>query len=292
MSKTLLKVGASLLAIGLIVVAVCALLGGTALLRDTFTGRGFRGLFRFHVGSAGFIDDDYEIYRSDIEKTFSADTVHGFSLKAEAIDVEIIETDRTDILVKTDDVDRAQAYMEDGMLCIAGEGPDWGFDSAGEFYIEIPRGFSVRDMEIEIGAGSFDADNLSSKNLELEVGAGELLVDILKAETVSLEVGAGKCDIKNGDIEDIEVNVGMGSFTYSGRISDDMEAECGMGNMDMKLLGKETEHNYDLECAMGNMKVGNYGGAGIVVEKQINNGVSSDYRMECGMGNVMVSFAE
>ncbi|MBR2401832.1 MAG: hypothetical protein IKB01_03530 [Lachnospiraceae bacterium] len=63
-----------------------------------------------------------------------------------------------------------------------------------------------------------------------------------------------------------------------------------MGDMTYDLEGSIKDHNYDVECAMGNVTVGNKSYSGIASDKKIDNNSNSDFNLECSMGNISVSF--
>ena len=58
----------------------------------------------------------------------------------------------------------------------------------------------------------------------------------------------------------------------------------------MSLEGSEDDHNYDLECAVGNLRVGGINFAGVSSERNIDNGAESNFNLECSMGSLDVTF--
>ena len=65
-----------------------------------------------------------------------------------------------------------------------------------------------------------------------------------------------------------------------------------MGNVELALEGKQSDHNYHIECAAGNIDIKGYSMAGFLGEKEIDNGADSDYDISCNMGNITVEFEE
>ena len=65
-----------------------------------------------------------------------------------------------------------------------------------------------------------------------------------------------------------------------------------MGNMELTLSGKETDHNYEIECAAGNVDIGSFSVSAMAAEKVINNNAVSNFDIECSMGNITIDFED
>ncbi|MCM1047277.1 MAG: DUF4097 domain-containing protein [Clostridiales bacterium] len=185
-------------------------------------------------------------------------------------------------------------------------------ENDGTVYLSLPKGLNLNSVEMEIyagqienlnleantielesGAGIYDIDSLRAKSISMDVGAGEMNIGSMSAETVSISVGAGTVDVKNADVaKDLDLEVGMGSISVQGKIMGDMDAECAMGEIDITLQGSESEHNYTLECGMGNVIIGGNEYGGIAKERKINNGSSSYFDIECAMGSITIKFED
>ena len=78
---------------------------------------------------------------------------------------------------------------------------------------------------------------------------------------------------------------------FTGSVPGDLAAECALGNMELAITGStEKDHNYDLDCAAGNLTAAGQSYAGLVAEKTINNGADSNYNLSCAMGNLTLTF--
>jgi len=58
------------------------------------------------------------------------------------------------------------------------------------------------------------------------------------------------------------------------------------------LNSREQDHNYEMECAAGNLQAGSHSISGLAGDKSVNNGSDSTYTLECAMGNMKVTFGE
>ncbi len=47
----------------------------------------------------------------------------------------------------------------------------------------------------------------------------------------------------------------MGECQYSGKIVKNLSVDCGQGNVEIAVDGAEADHNYDLDCRMGNVTI-------------------------------------
>ena len=62
--------------------------------------------------------------------------------------------------------------------------------------------------------------------------------------------------------------------------------------MQLTLLGKEKDYDFDLECGLGSIKIGvdEFEGAG--VDRRIDNDAKREVSVECGIGSVEILFEE
>ena len=235
---------------------------------------------------------------SDIQEQINAGEVRKIKMEVGAGVFVLREKEDKDdkIDIAISGIGDCNYYMQGDTLHIIGfEGLKWA-DSASfnENRIEvwIPDGSSLNEVEIEIGAGTMNICDLRINKLKTEVGAGTLFLDNMEIDQLSVEVGAGKMEAFDTIATDAELSVAMGECTYNGDITGDLEAECAMGNMLFMLAGSETDHNYEIECDAGNIKVGSFSVTAFACEKTIHNHAASKYEINCGMGDVTVEFED
>lgn len=126
----------------------------------------------------------------------------------------------------------------------------------------------------------------------LNIGAGELTLNEVDCDDFSAEIGAGAAFINSGKTLNANFNIGMGKLVYNGYIDSDLSAEVGMGNLELQIADTQNAHNYDLECAMGTILLGQRNYGGMAFETTIDNDADSNYTLECGMGSIDISFEE
>lgn len=171
--------------------------------------------------------------------------------------LEVSYGDVEQIQIEQENVKRYQCYVEDGTLHIEGNlqsNISIG-NQDGKIVIVIPK-----DM-------MFD-------EVDFEVGAGQAEVSDLKANKVDIEVGAGQMSIANLDVKELN-------------------AETGTGRLFAKLVGKQTDYSYNLECGIGQLKIGDSTYSGLGAEQNISNpGAERFMDVECGIGEIEIEFQE
>ncbi len=215
--------------------------------------------------------------------------------------------------------DRIHYRIDGGTLEIEDKG-QYGFRSfiRGELSrnrvvnLYLPEDIVLDTVDIGFGAGQIDSIPLAARQIDVEAGAGVCRFREIEADTLNLSIGAGKMNIdrinvREADVEVgagefvademnisgyIDLNVGMGNVNLYGTIEGDMDAECGMGSLAILLTGSQEDHNYVVECSMGDTTIGDSSYSGLANEKTIANNSSSDFDIECSMGSVVIVFEE
>lgn len=118
--------------------------------------------------------------------------------------------------------------------------------------IEVPEGTVFKKVDLEAGVGSLEADMLYCKDLKIECG--------------------------------------VGSVTIHGRVDGECEIDGGVGEVVLNLENSEDDFNYDIQCGIGEVILGETSYSGISKEKRIDNQAEWDMDIDCGVGNIMVLF--
>lgn len=156
----------------------------------------------------------------------------------------------------------------------------------------VPEGCVFSKVDMDIDAGSLQLGALTTDKAEFEIGAGEILGKGASIGKLEISLGAGSAEFKEMQVNDLSVDVGMGSMEFDGSIQNKGEVECGMGSVSMKLAGKETDFNYDIESAMGSVIIGTQEYSGLASGKKINNAANKKIDIDCAMGSIEISFQE
>lgn len=158
--------------------------------------------------------------------------------------------------------------------------------------IRVPKNSYFEEITIDAGAGIVEISALKAGELELQGGAGQFLLSGMELGEMYAKIGAGQMEASQMQVRNAEFSVGVGECLFDGAITGNLDAECGMGNMELTLSGKETDHNYEIECAAGNVDIGGFSVPAMAAEKVIDNNAASDFDIECSMGNITIHFTD
>lgn len=148
-------------------------------------------------------------------------------------------------------------------------------------------------MDIDMGAGEIEMYNMTvSGKMDVDMGAGEIYGEKLNASELDVDVGAGEAAFCESIVENAKFSVSMGSAEYEGRITKDLEADCSMGSILLNLDGSMEEHNYTVDCSMGEIELDDRSYSGVINEMNIDNGADSKFTIDCAMGSIEVYFKE
>lgn len=132
---------------------------------------------------------------------------------------------------------------------------------------ELP--LSCQDMDVTIGAGKWKAKQLTvTQNLHIEAGAGSVNLTHAKSGKLRLECGAGEC-------------------FYNGEINGDFQIDCAVGHCALQLTNKEQDFDYDISCALGEVKINGRGMRSLGFEKRrFHENASGKAVLQCGVGKI------
>lgn len=312
-AKGCLIAALSMLTIGVIILAVCTFIGGTKIyayaqdeiknnpyVEDFFVDVDdfFGGdIVSWHHGEMHMsFDHNYPTHSGDDQdfQAALASDVSNLNLEIGAGSCIISESDDAYFHIYSKNAGKYQYYTENGTFHVRGfdhNGKGVHVGEYNEIYLEIPKNVLFESIEIELGAGKIEADSLlASGRINMEIGAGELEVNTLNANWFNVDLGVGDMEVKNGSVNDSEVNIGMGEMTYSGRITGDFTAECGFGDLDLYLDDSVNDHNYELDCSVGDITLNQTNYSGISYTEKINNNADSTYAIECAGGKITIDF--
>lgn len=169
--------------------------------------------------------------------------------------LEIYYDDVDKVQVEQEETPDFKCYVEDSTLHVEG-GQKFGVNSdQASIVIRIPHNFSFAEFE-------------------LEVGAGEATVDGVIANEASIDVGAGKASITKLNAKEVD-------------------ASAGVGELYLEVVGKKEDYSYNLECGIGELKVGDETYSGLGGERTIQNKDAEHFLdAECGIGKMQIDFTE
>lgn len=124
---------------------------------------------------------------------------------------------------------------------------------------------------------------------EIEVGAGKLEIAALAVEhNIDIEVGAGNANIQNLTAATASVECGVGKMSVKGAVAGDISIECGVGNIEMYLDAVESDYNYDIDCGIGSVYINGSKRGGFLASKadMAHADAKGTIKLECGIGKI------
>lgn len=251
--------------------------------------------FHFDINHSQYIAErkNYDVEKNIFGKkgmeeiTFSMEDVESLYLEVKEAEVEFGSSSNNEISIRTDG--GYAFYVRNKVLYIEPK----GIQKEHKLLIELPfeqvsGEFLLKEAEIHAGASNIYISQMSAKEFEVEVGAGHVEINRLTAEYAEFDVGVGEIVVDYGNVYECDTNVDMGNFEYSGMILRHGDVECNTGNAEYHLERDVEAYNYEIECGLGNVDIGNESFSGLGIEKHINNHVQENFEIECNVGNVSI----
>ena len=244
-------------------------------------------------------DDHHVLFESGLD-ILSGD-VKQFSLdeKPDALEVQVggcsfkVEESEDDkVWLEAHNMGKFQGYVKNGTLFVKSSNKlnvGAGDFSKDKIILYLPKDFAFDKVNLDLGAGEVDFDDIKAKQVSMQVGAGQITCKNLEADKVDLNVGLGEIRIKDMKVNNVIGTVGMGNLDLDGEVLVSADLNCSMGNIDLKVEGKEEDYNYEIKSSMGNVDIGHESFSGVASKKSIDNGADRDIIVECSMGKASVS---
>lgn len=266
-----------------------------------------------------WLDGGNDIGEDKKEKTaYSASDVRELDIECGGNDLVIQESEDDYIWIARDSGTNPVSYrLQDGTFELYSKknfrlwSSWWWNNPKRTVYLYLPKGMVLESIDLEIGAGEMDSvaleaneinvevdagtaviKSLYGKEVEINVNAGGLEVGDVTARELSAQTGAGSLVIRNFTAEDASLSASAGSLEAEGAVGRNADIECGAGSIQMTLQGAETDYDYDLECSMGEIRIGGSTYSGLSDEKTLRNGGKGVLNVECSVGDIEIEFTD
>lgn len=221
--------------------------------------------------------DDFIDFKGNEEFDLSARDIHSLFVDVDGVELNIErrEDGKGGVVgLETDFGIDTEYNVENGTLAIKSKN-EW-IPSSGEITIYVPYDMEWDAVDLYIGAGTADIEDIRAKRLSVNVGAGEASLENVKAT------------------EAFNAAVGMGQLEFSGSADCDMNISCGMGQVQLEFGGTAyfDDYDYDVRCEAGSVEIGHTSFGGIGVRRNIDNNSGKHIHIDCGMGEVEIDFVQ
>ena len=168
------------------------------------------------------------------------------------------------------------------------ENKHFNFSSNNDVIITIPVDRIFNKIDISMGAGNINSEDLTSLYLDIDAGAGNITFNNLSVtEEFELDGGAGNITINNSQVNNLELDNGVGEFKFSGYLFGKSEMDMGVGNANLYLNSDIKEYNFYVDKGIGNITIN---------DLKVSDGykVSNDeniksIKIDGGVGNITIS---
>lgn len=201
--------------------------------------------------------------------------------------------------LKKDGGPECQYYIEGDTFYLKQRCPIGGGET--DLTLTLPEGVMLEEADIMMGAGEIVTKGLfEAGKIEIELDAGELNMEEVKADTFSAEVAMGSVGVGKLDTIECDTSVDMGDISLrESLITGNLDAEVSMGEISIFLRDSYEDHDYEIDCNMGDITVAaengetrEYSGLSSSIELFGRNGNGeSRYDLDCDMGSILVKFS-
>lgn len=243
-------------------IGICCLVGAVA---KGLTWRMFANMVtdgRFSFGPEDLVDLGIGDRQNEAKDTQSKGSLTEVEEDFGSLDVDL---GAGKLEIYYDDVDKVQVEQEEtpGFRCYVKEST---------LHVEGGKKFGVNDNHAKIVIHI--PRNYIFAEFELKVGAGEAMVEGIVANEVSVDVGAGKATVKKLDAKEVD-------------------ASAGAGELYLEVVGKKENYSYNLECHIGELRIGEETYTGLGTEKKIKNPNANRFlEADCDIGELQIDFIE
>lgn len=233
---------------------------------------------------------DVESYETD----YDLSGIHKLSLQIGGCELKVSISPDDRLHIRGESIKKMQDGIKDQTLFITATNKNGvSAKTFSKIEIRIPADFLWEEISAEFGAGDFQFEAIHTDNMKVNLGAGKLMIEALSCNTsFACEVGAGQAILTDAALSgDAQAKIGAGELKFEGRITGNLKAECAMGNLELCISDSTgSDHNYALECAAGNINIGDTSYSGLAARKDIDNGAQTTYELTCAMGNITLKF--
>lgn len=263
-SQKLIKIGAIILAIFLIINIISLIFSGLSW------------IFGFNLNNNQTNYDFSEEYKN----------VREIEIDGVASSIEIVSGSK--FIVEANNLEnKLTSRLRNGVLRIEEKGNIFSNGTKnGKIYITVPKDVTLDELSIDTGAGKFNIQDVSAREFDLDHGAGTLEIEDVHFYSADIDGGAGKIEIKNSILNNLELDAGAGKVEVIANITGKSQINCGVGAVGITLLGNEEDYQITTEKGIGSIKING------TAQKSgtIYGSGSNKLEIEGGIGSIDISF--
>jgi len=142
--------------------------------------------------------------------------------------------------------------------------------------LKLNTNLNADNIRVDIGAGE-----LVSEDYQINA-----------EEELNIYVGAGSVDLEDVKAKQLKVESGVGEAHMNRVLADNIRIDCGMGDIKLGCIGVLEDFDYKIDYGIGSVSVGDSTYSGLGGSKVIQNKSDKKIEIECGVGSVDVDFTK
>ncbi len=113
-------------------------------------------------------------------------------------------------------------------------------------------------------------------------------------EKIDIDCGVGNVETHGGVLrcEELDLDCGVGECDMRMEICDKADIDGGVGDLMLTLSGEQDDFDYDVDCGIGEIRIGDLVINELGGEWQIDNDADREIVVDCGVGTVKIEFEE
>lgn len=180
--------------------------------------------------------------------------IQSLEIDASAMSLEIIPVDESEVSIlkiRATDVPTDYRFeQENDKLEIKGK----KVASDAKLVIYLPS--TVKNLDIDIGAGDIQIKDISIDSFNLDTGATQTNIQSLTVTSnAEIDAGTGEIVISDSNISNLDIDAGVGNLEYTGYLNGASDIDCGVGNIELNLKGTESMYKIIAERGIGELKI-------------------------------------
>ena len=155
--------------------------------------------------------------------------------------------------------------------------------------VYIPNDYELKSVKLDlVGVSGAYIEGFKTEKLEVDIGAGKYEINNVQAKSCEIDSGAGETYINNSTFDNFEFNGGVGKVTINCKVNAKGNIESGVGKLEVNLIGSKDDYKVRAETGIGNLTIdGN----------KVRNGEIIGYgnvniNVEAGIGETRINFVE
>ena len=156
----------------------------------------------------------------------------------------------------------------------------------GEVIIYVPNGITLKEIDLDTGAGEISLENIQAESLNLDHGAGVLKILNCNFNKTDIDGGAGKIEISASRLNNLDLDCGVGKVEMEAYVTGNSRISAGIGEINLTLLGSKEDYQITAEKGIGSIRIENQECSSNTIYGSGNNKI----KIDGGIGSIIVEY--